>query len=156
RVPIGNRAALSAAERVSAAWAALDCIDELLASLRPRGAVSSGKVSTEHERYFALKELADAISDTLNAYENRLDEAKRSRLEGRQPDAIGRKARYRAIKVKALGWDHWDSQPLGSMLSATSMEEALRELFDAAEPLPGDADLFDMENQLALLHLMAT
>jgi hypothetical protein len=36
------------------------------------------------------------------------------------------------------------------------MEEALRELFDAAEPLPDDQDLFDVENRLALLNLMAS
>ena len=35
------------------------------------------------------------------------------------------------------------------------MEEALRELFETAEPLPDDADLFDVENQLALLNLLA-
>jgi hypothetical protein len=35
------------------------------------------------------------------------------------------------------------------------MEEALRELAASAEPEPGDADLLDLERQLALLRLMA-
>src|SRR5262249_3070033 len=79
-------------------------------------------------------------------------------LEASQPEAVGRRARYRAMKVPRV--NHYDyhgfEQPLRSLLSAYSMEEAIRELLDTAEPLPGDQDLFDLENRLALLHLMAT
>jgi hypothetical protein len=52
--------------------------------------------------------------------------------------------------------NYYDSQPFRSFQSAESMEEALRELFESAEPIPDDADLFDVENKLALLNLMAT
>src|SRR4029079_11432820 len=68
----------------------------------------------------------------------------------------GRKARYRAIKVKNLNFNHHDSQPLRSLASAESMIDALREMFEEAEPLPDDADLFDVENRIALLRLMAS
>ena len=103
KVPVGDRASLPPAERISAAWAALDAIDEVLDAIRPKGAVSSKKVSAEHERYFAvLKELADAIGATLNAYEDRLADAKLARLEGRQPDSVGRKARFVRIKMAGM------------------------------------------------------
>jgi len=36
------------------------------------------------------------------------------------------------------------------------MVDALRELYENVEPLPEDADLFEVENKLALLRLMAT
>ena len=128
KVPVGDRAALPVAERIAAAWNALDRIDALLDSLRPKAGVVSGKVAAEHERYFALKELADAVSDTLNAYEDRLEDGRLARLEGRQPEAVGRRPRYRAIKVKRIGYDWHESQPLRSLASAESMEAALREL----------------------------
>src|ERR1043166_5817943 len=50
--------------------------------------------------------------------------------------------------------NYYQEQPLRSLASAESMEDALRELFDTAEPLPEDGDLFDVENKLALLNLM--
>ncbi len=159
KVPVGDRAAIPTADRISAAWAALDRIDEVIDSLRPKGGVISGKVSPEHERYFALKEVADAIGDSLNAYEDRLEDAKRTRLQGRQPDSVGRKVRYRTIKIKestSRRWGDTGEQPMRSVLSATNMEEAIRELMEEAEPLPDDADLFEVENKLALLRLMAT
>jgi DNA polymerase III delta prime subunit len=157
KVSLEDRAALPVADRVAAAWAALEQIDGVLDALRPAGAVVAGKVSPEHERYFALKEGADAIGETLNAYEDRVADAKLSRIEGRQPEAIGRKTRYRTTKSHdAFDLDAREKQPLQSVLSAASMEEALRELFEAAEPLPDDADLFEVENRLALLRLMAT
>ena len=128
----------------------------MLDSIRPRGSLVSGKVSLDQERYFALKELADAIVDTLNGYENRLEDNKNAKLEGRQPEATGRKMRIRAFKVKQLRYDHHNTQPFKSLTSAESMEEAIRDLFETAEPLPDDDDLFEMENRLALLRLMAT
>ncbi|MBA4186383.1 MAG: hypothetical protein C0467_00035 [Planctomycetaceae bacterium] len=157
RVPLEDRAALPVADRVAAAWTALEQIDAVLDSVRPKGGVIAGKVSVEHERYFALKEMADAISNTLNEYEDRLADAKLARLEGRQPDSVGRKPRYRTMKSHdAFDLDAREKQPLQSVLAATSMEEGLRELYETAEPLPDDADLFDVENKLALLRLMAT
>jgi hypothetical protein len=155
KVSLEDRAALPTTDRIAAAWTALEQIDELLNSLRPKGGVVSGKVSVEHERYFALKEGADAISDTLNAYEDRLADAKISKLEGRQPDSVGRKPRYRHVTEPK---DHCQSgaSALRVIASAERMEEALLEMFAAAEPLPDDADLFEVENKLALLRLMAT
>ena len=149
-------AGLNALDRIAAAWETLDSIDQILDAIRPRGSIIAGKVSAEHERYFAVNELADAISETLHEYENRLEENRLAHLEGRQPDAVGRKARYRAIKIRQLRYDHWSNQPFRSITSADSMIDALRELFDSAEPMPDDADLFEMENTLALLQLMAT
>jgi DNA polymerase III delta prime subunit len=155
KVPVGERTSLKSMDRAADAWDALDNIEIILDSVRPKGSVDSGKVSVEHERYFTLKELADGIRDILTEYENRLEDNRMARLEGRQPDAVGRRARYRAMKVRQFRHDHHENQPFRSISSATSMEEALRELFDTAEPLPDDADLFELENKLALLQLMA-
>ena len=78
------------------------------------------------------------------------------RLQARQPAAIGRKSRYRTIKAPAhSSWRESYEQPARSVFAAQSMEEALRELAGSAEPEDGDADLLDLERQLALLHLMA-
>ena len=154
KLPLEDRAALPVQERLAAAWAALDRADAVLDAIRPAAPLAVGKVTSEHERYFALKELADAIGDTLNTYKNRLEDRKHSYLEAAQPEATGRRARYRAIKKldPVYGWE----QPLRSLASAENMEAALRELFDTSEPLPDDQDLFDVENRLALLNLMAT
>ena len=78
---VSGRSWLTLAERIAEAWTDLDGIDELLDRLRPKGGVVGGKVSADHERYFALKELADGVSETLNAYEDRLEDAKLARLE---------------------------------------------------------------------------
>ena len=156
KLPLEGRAALPLRDRLSLAWAALDKVDAVLDTIRPGTVVVAGKVTADHERYFALKELADAIGDTLNAYESRLDERKYSYLEAAQPEATGRRARYRAIKPDSLHNNNYlGTQPLRSISSAERMEEALRELFEASEPLPDDQDLFDVENRLALLNLMA-
>jgi hypothetical protein len=42
------------------------------------------------------------------------------------------------------------------MLSVLSIEEAIDEIVRDSEPLPGDTELFELENRLALLQLMAT
>jgi ATP-dependent Clp protease ATP-binding subunit ClpA len=157
RLPLDARAALPVRERLDGAWSALDRVDAVLDAIRPSGAVAAGKVTPEHERYFALKELADAIGNTLNEYENRLEDRRHPYAEAAQPEAVGRRARYRSIKPQSISrHDHDPTQPLRSLASAESMEEALRELFETAEPLPDDQDLFEVENRLALLNLMAT
>ncbi len=154
KLPLDARAAMPVRERLNAAWSTLDRADTILDAIRPAGTLGKGKVTPEHERYFALKELADTIGDTLNTYENRLEDRKRSYMEAAQPEATGRRARYRAIKKldRVYGWE----QPLQSISSAENMAAALRELFETSEPLPDDQDLFDVENRLALLNLMAT
>ena len=53
----------------------------------------------------------DAIGDTLNDYENRLEDRKRSYLEAAQPEATGRRARYRAIKVMGTPARAWSRKP---------------------------------------------
>ncbi|MCI0700950.1 MAG: AAA family ATPase, partial [Planctomycetia bacterium] len=156
KLPLEARAAMPVKDRLSAACGALDKVDEVLSAIRPATPVLAGKVTPQHERYFALKELADAISNTLNDYENRLEDRKHSYLEASQPEATGRRARYRAIKPKSPSFEWHQTQPFSSLASAESMEEALRELFDTSEALPDDQDLFELENRLALLNLMAT
>jgi ATP-dependent Clp protease ATP-binding subunit ClpA len=157
KVPMGERVALSVVARLSAAWDVLDRVDEILTSIRPRESVVSGKVSADHERYFALKELADAIGDVLHEYEDRLEDSRMARLEGRQPEATSRKPRFRTLKIRdTKNYDYNFGQPFRSVISATVMEEALRELFETVEPIPDDSELFELENKLALLWLMAT
>ena len=55
-----------------------------------------------------------------------LEAKRRSFYEAAQPEAVGRRARYRAVKVKSLNWNHVDGQPFASISSAESMEEAIR------------------------------
>ncbi len=155
KVAVEERAAFPTAERLSVAWAVLDRIDDELAPAA-QGVRQRGQSVSEHERYFALKELSDEIGDLLNDYEGRLEDNKLSKYEARQPDAVGRKARYRAIKVRSSGDNETGSQPFRSLSSAESMQQALREMFDAAEPLPDEAELFEVENKIGLLRLMAS
>ncbi|MBY0397903.1 MAG: AAA family ATPase, partial [Thermoleophilia bacterium] len=158
KLPLDRRTALPLRERLSAAWDELDRADAVLDALRPSTELTAKQVRPEHERYFALKELADAIGGTLNDFESRLEDRKRTYMEASQPEATGRRARYRAIKAKSLSpldpVNH--GQPLRSLAAAESMEAGLRELFEESEPLPGDQDLFEVENRLALLNLMAS
>jgi ATP-dependent Clp protease ATP-binding subunit ClpA len=158
KVEVGTREGMDVAQRLAAAWDSLEAIDERIDRARPSGPVVSGRVSREHERYFALKELADEIGGRLEAYQGRLEENKLARLEGRQRESAGRKARYRAIKPHhgTRYADHLFGQPFRSLSSAASMEEGIRELYDSAEPLPDDADLFEVDNKIALLALMAS
>lgn len=161
KLPLDAQAARPLRERLSAAWDALDKVDEVLGAIRPGAALTAGRVTRDHERYFALKELADSIASTLDTYEARLEAKRNSYLEAGQPGAPGRRARYRAIKIgrysfasrRGEGW-HERDQPLNSVLSSEDMQSALRELFETSEPLPDDQDVFDLENRLALLNLM--
>jgi ATP-dependent Clp protease ATP-binding subunit ClpC len=162
KVPVAERAELPVSVRLDAAFAALERIDGALEALRPKQPVSGGAFTPEHERYFAIKELADAIGDTLNDYEGRIEDKKRARFEATQPDANLRRPRFACMKIRRYtntrtgnGW-HDPNQPLASLASAEDMASALSELFAETEPLPGDQELFDLENRLALLNLMAT
>jgi hypothetical protein len=163
KLPLDARAALPVRERLDAAWDALDRVDAVLDASRPKTVLTAGQVTPEHERYFALKELADAIEDTLTDYANRLEDRKRSYLEGGPSASASRRPRFARIKItrytlgssRGEGW-HEPDQPFSSLASSDDMASALRELFEATEPLPGDQELFDLENRLALLNLMAT
>jgi ATP-dependent Clp protease ATP-binding subunit ClpA len=155
KLPLESRAAVPLRARLDAAWAVLDRADEVIDALRPARPVAAGAVTPEHERYFALKELADAIGATLNDYENRLEDRKTAYAEGGQPPASARRARYRHIAPPKNDYDLDGGSALRQLASAESMEQAVRELFDRSEPLPDDQDLFDLENRLALLNLMA-
>ena len=122
----------------------------------PRRRSAAGKVTPEHERYFALKELADAIGGTLNAYENRLEDRKRSYMEAAQPEATGRRsANTGRSKPKSLRhddllrassrWGHFRQR------RAWNQEAMLAELFETSEPLPDDQDLFEVAKPAARL-----
>jgi ATP-dependent Clp protease ATP-binding subunit ClpA len=139
--------------RTAAAREALDRIAARVAALRPAAGVVAGRVTPEQERYFALKEQARAVASDLERVEARAERT--LDLVARQPEAVGRKSRYRAIKRTRLGVNHEAQQPFASFLSAVSMEEAVRELMDDAEPVDADGELFDLENRLALLALTA-
>jgi hypothetical protein len=147
-----------AADRIAAARAALERVGETLTSLRPAAGVVSGRVTAAQERYFSLREMVRAIAADLDRIEERADPGRTAYVGTRQPEAIGRRSRYRAIKVNRDRNRHtWHdaSQPFRSLLSAVAMEEAVRELLEHAEPADPDADLFELENRLALLALTA-
>ena len=133
------------------AWAALDLIDEVLDSLRPKSAVSSGRYRP-------------STSGTTQPRKSRTPSAARS-----TPTRTGWKTPARALEGEAAG----RGQPQGTLprgeveqdhdgeLSrraavpfAAAPRRAWRtrlELFESAEPIPDDADLFDVENKLAAL-----
>jgi hypothetical protein len=146
----------SVGERIAAAHVSLTRLTTSIAPLRTSGAIVSGRVTAEHERYFALKELAAQIDEELERIEEDHDARRHHYLKARQPEAVGRRPRYRAIKVKQLMWNHHDEQPNRSFISALNMEESIRELLETAEPADPAQDLFELENQLALLALMAS
>jgi ATP-dependent Clp protease ATP-binding subunit ClpA len=135
--------------------AILGRIEDDFARQRPTEAISARRITPEQDRYFALREMSDALGAQLDRLFDRYTDDRLARLEARQPAAIGRKSRYRTVKLPSSSWREYD-QPARSVFAAQSMEEALRELAGAAEPEPGDADLLDVERQLALLHMMAT
>jgi hypothetical protein len=156
-LPVRADANLDPLDRLEQLDAMVGRIEDDFAALRPTGPVSSRRVTPEQERYFALREMTDALGEDLDRLFDRYTDDRLSRLEARQPDSIGRKSRYRAVKPTASPtWKESYEQPARSIFAAQSMEEALRELADSAEPEPGDADLIDLDRRLALLHLMAT
>lgn len=142
------------APRIAAARDVLERIAATIAGLRPENAVVARTVTAEQERYFALKELAGELSAELDL----LDIVEPNYAwEARQPESVGRRSRYRAIKARATArWNNHEQQPFRSILSAVGMEEAIRELLETAEPVDPEHDLFDVENRLALLSLMAS
>jgi ATP-dependent Clp protease ATP-binding subunit ClpA len=141
--------------------AILGRIKDDFARHRPTQAISARRVTPEQERYFALREMADTLDAQLDRLFDRYTDDRLTRLQARQPAAIGRKSRYRTIKANRRGVSstgrNYDpgGQPPESVLAAQSMEEAIRDLAGLAEPEAGDADLCDLERQLALLNLMA-
>jgi ATP-dependent Clp protease ATP-binding subunit ClpC len=142
-------------EQLEAFEAEFEAIEATFAAFRPAGPISR-TVSPEQERYFVLRDLADAIGRELDRLFDRYDNDRLARLEARQPDARGRRVRYRAKKIRTTpNWNRRDGQPPSSLFAADQMEEALRDLADTAEPEPGDADLLDLGRRLALLRLMA-
>jgi ATP-dependent Clp protease ATP-binding subunit ClpA len=146
-----------AAARLAAARVTLTRIGEAVAALRPPTNVVAGRVTAAQERYFTLKEAARGIAADLDRIAERAT-PERGAYTGSQPEAVGRRSRYRAIKRHNFGspsGNYHQEQPFRSLLSAVAMEEAVREMLETAEPADPDADLFDLENRLALLALMA-
>jgi ATP-dependent Clp protease ATP-binding subunit ClpC len=143
-------------QRLASARGALALLTEMIASHRAANPIVSGQITPDHLRYFTLKELAGEIEDSLERLEETSESRHHHYLQARQPEAVGRKVRYRAIKVGPLRFDHETAQPFRSILSALQMEEAIRELLQEVEPADPAQDLFDLENRLALLALMAT
>jgi hypothetical protein len=134
--------------------------EQELDRLRPKEAVSAKKITPEQERYFALRGLVDAISEELDRLFELYSPDRIARLQSRQPETIGRKSRYRRVKANRMrvSWaiaGRSDKTPNPDALSAASMEESLNELSESAETEEGDADILDLEQQLALLRLMA-
>ncbi len=128
------------------------------ATLRPAALKSGVAVTADHERYFAVRELAAEIATGFDRLEERTDSKRQPYFETRQPEAVGRRSRYRAVKRHSFGssyTNYHQDQPFRSLLSADGMEEVLRELLDETEPIDPDQDLFDLENRLALLKLLA-
>src|SRR5262249_1519401 len=136
--------------------AALDAIERRIGPMRPSGPIRAGQITPDQERYFVLRDLGDEIGRALDRLFDRYSDDRLARLEARQPDALGRKSRYRAIKLRATHNCNRPTEPPNrSLLAAQSMEEAIRDLAAAAEPEAGDADLIVLERRLALLRLMA-
>jgi ATP-dependent Clp protease ATP-binding subunit ClpC len=143
-------------DRLEQIDAALGRIEDDIAPIRPTEPVSARRVTAEQERYFVLRELVNAIGKDLDRLFDRYSDDRLARLEARQPSALGRRSRYRAIKSWTItNYNRPTQPPNRSFLAAQTMEEAVRDLAATAEPEVGDADLIDLERRLALLHLMA-
>jgi hypothetical protein len=99
--------------------------------------------------------LTAQIEERLEQLEEIADANRHYYLAAQQPEAVGRKSRYRAIKQMRGSWDYDSAQPFRSILAALSMEEAIRELLETSQLADVDQDLLAVENQLALLSLMA-
>lgn len=141
-------------DRIAAARETVDRIRATITALRPPSTVVGRAVTAEQERYFALKEFAGEVSAELDRLE--VVDSNFS-WQARQPEAVGRRSRYRSVKPRATPrWTNSDHQPFRSILSAVGMEEAIRELLETTEPADPDHDLFDLENRLALLAMMAS
>jgi hypothetical protein len=136
--------------------AALGRIEDEVARLRPAGPVLGRQVTPEQERYFVLRELADAIGEDLDRLFARYSDDRLARLDGRTQAELGRRSRFRVVRGTGYpaAWRNSPLQPF-RVFADGSMEEALRDLAASAEPEAGDADLLDLERRLALLHLMA-
>lgn len=139
-------------ERLTQARESFRKIQDLITTSRPTGPVIAGKITPEQERYFTLKEYAEEIAETLDRLEEHSEHGRHAYLEARQHEAVGRKARYRAIKQVEYDF----RLKFQSIISAIRMEEAVREMLSAAEPVDSDQELFDLDNRLALLNIMAT
>jgi ATP-dependent Clp protease ATP-binding subunit ClpC len=143
-------------DRLEQMDAELGRIEDDFARLRPSAPVSARRVTPEQERYFVLRDVADALGKDLDRLFDRYESNRLARLEAGQPDALGRRSRYRVIRANRRDvYDRPGTHPPQSVLAAQSMEEAVRELAATAEPEPGDADLLDLDRRLALLRLMA-
>ncbi len=143
-------------ERIDRCRDALDRVNERILLARPAEAVVTGQVTAEQERYFSLKERAVAIAAKLDDIEANQESQRNIRFENVQPGAVGKKTRYRVKKYASNAWNSPWNQPDRSVSAALMMEEALDELFEQAVPLPGDSEVQDLENELALLSLMET
>jgi ATP-dependent Clp protease ATP-binding subunit ClpA len=141
-------------ERLDACHDLFERISEQLAAIRPRGPLG-GTVTPEQERYFAVKERLDAVVDRLDAIDERAESERMARIEGLSSMGLGRRPRYRIVpdpkNFKSDG-----HMVLRILLSATGMEEAVEELFANAQSIEEDAEIVEVEQQLALARMMAT
>ena len=142
-------------DRLERLDADLEEIEGRIRPLRPTGPISSHRVSGDQERYFALRELADAIGEDLDRLFDRYSDDRLARLEARPRDGLGRKSRYRVLKGGGFPSAWRSSLEPYRLFSDQTVEEALRDLAATAEPEAGDADLLDVERRAALLRLMA-
>jgi len=140
---------LNEAERLERIEAALDRAEAGFAPLRPTGPLGK-TVTPEQSRYFALAEQAGQIREHLREIMALQDERE---SVGRLRGDFHASRRSPPLK-KLLRYDNLVNS-LQDMASAASLTEFVRELAQAATP-PGEEEYDHLEQQIALLHAMAT
>ena len=144
-------------DRLDQLDAALEAVESHIGPMRPVGPIRAREITPEQERILRPPRAGrrhrrgpgPAIRPLLGRPPRPAGGpgAGRLRAEGPVPGGQGGALRLFTNDPKA--------HPASSVLSAESMEEALRDLAAGAEPEAGDADLTDLERRVALLRLMA-
>lgn len=137
----------------------LEAINDQLNQQKPSGDISSGHVTLEQERYYTLRDQMHALEKELDALFDRHENNRVLKLEGTVSENVGKKTRYRAMKIRRhMRPNHntlFSHQPTSSTKNAEDLVETIRVLAAAAEDEPGDAEIIYLERRVRYLQLLA-
>ncbi len=136
----------------------LEAVEALLNTQKPGGAVSSGHVTPEQERYYTLRDAGHALGKELDTLFDRHENNRVAKLEATVPASVAKKARFRAMKVRRNTQPNVNMhshQPSSSTKNAEDLGEEIRQLAESAEDEPGDAEIVHLDRRLNLLQRRA-
>ncbi len=149
--PLPERVSRPAQERLQRVLETLHEIDDILDELRPTGAIGRN-LTPEQDRYFALKEVTDEVRKMYNEIRQQAQDSRVDALFGATPDSLGRRSRYRKIKL-VTNLNRTNAAPMRSIVSALALEEGVYDLFESAQEQVQDTTLDELERRVALLKL---